>query len=72
MCICTLENLNIDIDKLKKKITSKTKSIMLVHALGNCTSMNELKKLAVLAIKTILNFLVIYEFIFLKLTKFII
>ena len=40
-----LENLNIDIDKLKKKITSKTKAIMLVHALGNCTSMNELKKL---------------------------
>ena len=40
-----LENLNIDIEKLKKKITSKTKAIMLVHALGNCTSMNELKKL---------------------------
>jgi CDP-4-dehydro-6-deoxyglucose reductase, E1 len=40
-----LENLNIDIDKLKKKITPKTKAIMLVHALGNCTSMNKLKKL---------------------------
>ena len=40
-----LENLNIDIEKLKNKITSKTKAIMLVHALGNCTSMNELKKL---------------------------
>ncbi|MDC1047422.1 DegT/DnrJ/EryC1/StrS family aminotransferase [Alphaproteobacteria bacterium] len=40
-----LENLNIDIDQLKKKITSKTKAIMLVHALGNCTSMNEIKKI---------------------------
>ena len=40
-----LENLNIDIEKLKKKITTKTKAIMLVHALGNCTSMNKLKKL---------------------------
>ena len=40
-----LESLNIDIDQLKKKITSKTKAIMLVHALGNCASMNEIKKL---------------------------
>ena len=40
-----LENLNIDIDQLKKKITSKTKAIMLVHALGNCASMNKIKKL---------------------------
>jgi len=40
-----LENLNIDIEKLKKKITSKTRAIMLVHALGNCTSMNEIKEL---------------------------
>ena len=46
-----LESLNIDIDQLKKKITSKTKAIMLVHALGNSTSMNEIKKMC--AIKKI-------------------
>jgi len=40
-----LETLNIDIDDLKRKITKKTKALMLVHAMGNCTNMNELVKL---------------------------
>ena len=39
------ETLNISIQQLKRKITSKTKAIMLVHALGNCTEMNEIVKI---------------------------
>ena len=34
-----------DLNDLKKKITKKTKALMLVHAMGNCTNMNELVKL---------------------------
>ena len=41
-----LNNLNIDLDKLKKKITKKTKAIFCVHVLGLSTDMFELKKLA--------------------------
>ncbi len=40
-----ISTLNIDIDDLKKKITNKTKAIMLVHVLGNCTNMDELVKI---------------------------
>lgn len=36
---CTL---NIDVDDLEKKITDKTKAIVLVHVLGNCTNMDRL------------------------------
>lgn len=37
--------LNVDLKDLKSKITNKTKGIMLVHVLGNCTNMNELMKI---------------------------
>lgn len=37
--------LNIDLNDLEKKITSKTKAIVLVHVLGNCTDMNQLMKI---------------------------
>ncbi len=37
--------LNIDIKDLVKKITPKTKALMLVHVLGNCTNMDELMKI---------------------------
>ena len=37
--------LNLDLDDLKKKINKKTKAILLVHVLGNCTDMNELIKI---------------------------
>ncbi len=37
--------LNLDLTDLKKKITKKTKGIMLVHVLGNCTNMDELMKI---------------------------
>ena len=36
------ETLNLDLDDLRKKISKRTKGIMLVHVLGNCTNMNEL------------------------------
>ena len=39
------KSLNISIEELKSKITSKTKAIMLVHALGNCTEMHEIVKI---------------------------
>ena len=39
-----LKTLNIDLNDLKKKITKKTKAIMLVHVLGNCTDMTQLIK----------------------------
>ena len=41
-----LETMNISIEELKKKITKKTKAIMLVHVLGNSTNLKELVKLA--------------------------
>ena len=37
---------NIDINKIEKKITKKTKAIMLVHVLGTSAQMNRLMKLA--------------------------
>ena len=37
-----LSTLNIDLNDLVKKITKKTKALMLVHALGNCTDMTKL------------------------------
>ena len=40
-----LNTLNIDLKQLKKKITKKTKAIMLVHVLGNSTNMQNLMKL---------------------------
>ncbi len=40
-----INNLNIDLEKIQKKITKKTKAIMLVHALGNCTNMALLMKI---------------------------
>lgn len=36
------ETLNIDLEDLERKITDKTKAIMLVHVLGNCTNMKKL------------------------------
>jgi CDP-6-deoxy-D-xylo-4-hexulose-3-dehydrase len=40
-----MSTLNIDIKDLKKKITSKTKAILVVHVLGYCTNMSELIKI---------------------------
>ncbi len=40
-----LENLNIDINDLKRKISKKSKALMLVHALGNCADMNKITKI---------------------------
>jgi len=37
--------LNIDIKDLIKKINKKTKALMLVHVLGNCTNMSQLMKI---------------------------
>lgn len=39
------KNLNINLEDLEKKITSKTKAIMLVHVLGNCTDMERLMEI---------------------------
>ena len=35
--------LNISLNDLEKKITKKTKALMLVHALGNCSNMNKIR-----------------------------
>tara|TARA_Y100001970_G_scaffold257809_1_gene337058 strand:- start:589 stop:1770 length:1182 start_codon:yes stop_codon:yes gene_type:complete len=40
-----LENFNINLEDLKRKITSKTKVILAVHVLGNSANMKELKKI---------------------------
>ncbi len=40
-----LDTFNIDLDKLEKKITKKTKAIILVHVLGLSTNMNKLMKI---------------------------
>jgi len=40
-----LDTLNISINDLKKKITKKTKALMLVHALGNSADMDLIKKI---------------------------
>ena len=34
--------LNVDLDDLERKITKKTKAVMVVHVLGNCTNMKGL------------------------------
>ena len=39
-----INTLNLSIEKIKKKITKKTKAIMAVHVLGNSTNMSELLK----------------------------
>ena len=41
-----IDTFNIDIDKIEKKITKKTKAIMVVHVLGTSTNMTKLKQLA--------------------------
>ena len=40
-----LNTFNIDLESLKKKITKKTKAIIIVHVLGSSTNMNELMKI---------------------------
>ncbi len=40
-----LSTLNINIEDLKKKINKKTKALMLVHALGNCSNMDKIQKI---------------------------
>ena len=40
-----INSLNIDLKDLKKKITKKTKALMLVHALGNCVEMDKLTRI---------------------------
>lgn len=40
-----IKNFNLDIKKLEKKISKRTKAILAVHVLGNSTNMNELMRL---------------------------
>ena len=40
-----IDTFNIDIDKIEKKITKKTKAIMIVHVLGTSTNMTKLMQL---------------------------
>ncbi len=40
-----INSLNIDLKDLEKKITKKTKALMLVHALGNCVEMDKLTRI---------------------------
>ena len=40
-----LRTLNINLNDLKKKISKKTKAILIVHVLGNCVDMSELMHL---------------------------
>ncbi len=40
-----LTSLNINLSDLKKKISKKTKAILIVHVLGNCTDMTELMRI---------------------------
>ena len=40
-----LQSLNIDLNDLKKKISRKTKAILIVHVLGNCVDMNKFMKI---------------------------
>jgi len=42
---CDKNNLNIDIDDLRKKITKRTKCLILVHVLGHCANMDEIIKI---------------------------
>ena len=40
-----INSLNVNIDDLESKITTKTRGIMLVHVLGNCCDMDRLMKI---------------------------
>ena len=40
-----LDSLNINLNDLKKKISKKTKAILVVHVLGNCADMSELMRI---------------------------
>ena len=40
-----IDSLNINLKDLEKKITKKTKALMLVHALGNCANMDNILKI---------------------------
>jgi len=40
-----LKSLNINLNDLKKKISKKTKAILIVHVLGNCVDMSELMRI---------------------------
>ena len=40
-----MNNLNLDLNDMERKLTKKTKAIMLVHVLGNCSNMKLLLKL---------------------------
>ena len=42
----TLKNFNIDIESLKKKISKKTKAIMIVHVLGCSSNINEISNIS--------------------------
>ena len=42
---CDANNFNIDIDDLEKKITKKTKCLMLIHVLGHCADMDKIMKI---------------------------
>ncbi len=41
-----LDTFNIDIKNLEKKISKKTKAIMLIHVLGTCSNMTKLMQIA--------------------------
>ena len=40
-----LDSLNINLDDLKKKISKKTKAILIVHVLGNCVDMSKFMRI---------------------------
>ncbi|MBD1145722.1 aminotransferase class V-fold PLP-dependent enzyme [Pelagibacterales bacterium SAG-MED34] len=40
-----LKSLNIDLNDLKRKISKKTKAILIVHVLGNCVDMNKFMRI---------------------------
>tara|TARA_B100000963_G_scaffold309570_1_gene285652 strand:- start:1783 stop:2973 length:1191 start_codon:yes stop_codon:yes gene_type:complete len=40
-----LDTLNVNLQDLKRKITKKTKAILIVHVLGNCSDMQNLMKI---------------------------
>ena len=42
---CNKHNLNIDLNDLEKKITKKTKCLMLIHVLGHCANMDQIMKI---------------------------
>ena len=42
---CDKNNLNLDIKDLEKKISKRTKCLILVHVLGHCTNMDQIMKI---------------------------